>query len=296
MTSISSELETFERFLQQKTISHLQRDGGETPANLSNSIQYSLFAPGKRIRPRLVIASARLLGVPSEVALRLGAAIEMIHCFTLIHDDLPCMDNDDFRRGRPSNHKVHGESVALLAGNSLMALAFELVSDCRHLLPDGISQEGVFAALDRLLTVSGPRGVLGGQAQEFLLSQESPLTAVKAMFAGKTGALFVASVLMPADFALLKRFPEKTAALTRFAEALGFAFQVMDDFDDAPQADSAERSKPTNILFHLSEAEASREGRAPLLESMRQCESAFGTSEFSELKALAAEVLARIPE
>jgi len=291
MQSISDS-ERVESFLQKSIESVLQRTLSTTPPNLSESIRYSLLAPGKRIRPRIVLASARMLGVSSEAALHLGAAIEMIHCFTLIHDDLPCMDNDDFRRGRPSNHKVFGESIALLAGNGLMASAFELITQIRNL---SVPSEGVFQALVRLLEVSGPRGVLGGQAQEFLLSSQSSLDELKQMFAGKTGALFVAAVMMPADLSLLDRQPKKHRALQEFADALGFAFQVMDDFDDAPEKTSPERQKPTNILFYLDEAHAAEEGRNPLLAAIALCEAEFGQKEFSEMKEIAFEVLRKIP-
>ena len=119
-----------EQALAQALDRHLVSTDGRTPPNLEESIRYSLLAPGKRIRPRLALASARLVGLSPQAALPAALAVEMIHCFTLIHDDLPCMDDDDFRRGRPSNHKIYGEGLALLAGDALMMLALD-VSDGR---------------------------------------------------------------------------------------------------------------------------------------------------------------------
>ena len=110
--------ETLERFFQTQE--------GFTPPHLQESIRYSLLSPGKRIRPRLLLASGQMLDVPHQALLPAAIAVEMVHCFTLIHDDLPCMDNDDFRRGIPTNHKKFGESLALLAGDSLMALAIDV--------------------------------------------------------------------------------------------------------------------------------------------------------------------------
>jgi geranylgeranyl diphosphate synthase, type II len=218
------------------------------PPNLRESILYSLLAPGKRIRPRIACATGELLGLPAAVYLRTGISLEMIHCFSLIHDDLPCLDNDDFRRGRPSNHKVHGEALALLAGDALVLQAASALLS----LP-GVSAERVNAGTARLLRLAGPAGMIGGQAAEGLLNDRSTLDQVRAMQALKTGALFEASVMIPADLAGVAEDSASGHALKTFSQALGWAFQVADDLADGTQDGSREE---VNVLSRISPAEA----------------------------------------
>ena len=229
-------------------------DRGAAP-NLAESVRYSLLSGGKRFRPRLMEASATLLGVPRPAFVPFAVALEMIHAFTLIHDDLPCMDDDDMRRGKPANHKVHGEALALLAGDALVPMAFE---NCLLSQPHS-TPEGWTRALRRLLALSGPRGVIGGQALEMLLAENASLENLRRMHALKTGALFDAAILVPADLACVSQGSEKMAALTRFSSAFGLAFQAADDLDDAEQErDPKTGAYPETSVLHYQAADEVR--------------------------------------
>lgn len=201
------------------------------PKNLSESIRYSLTAPGKRLRPLLAEASAHMLGLPTGAGQAIGDAIEMIHCYTLIHDDLPCLDNDDFRRGKPSNHKQFGEAVALLAGDALQPLAYETFFQ----LSLWTTQEQFSQAFNRFSTAIGPRGVIAGQVQELGLGAEPSDEVIAEVHALKTGCLFDAAILIPMDAAGVdeKSIPGK--ALATFSFCYGLAFQAADDLDDLKQ-------------------------------------------------------------
>jgi geranylgeranyl pyrophosphate synthase len=229
---------------------------------------YSLLGPGKRIRPRLVFAASEMVGVPKEAALAAGLALEMIHCFTLIHDDLPCMDNDDFRRGRPSNHKKFGEAIALLAGDSLMSLALDVFLDAEPFIP----APHLIAGLRRFNWAIGPRGVCGGQAAEALLKENSKLEELSLVHAMKTGALFSAALLIPKDFAGIKDDSSPGLAIDLFARELGLAFQIADDLEDAEH----EGVKPTSILHYLPKAEAQSSTLRRLQSAMKGLTATWG--------------------
>jgi geranylgeranyl diphosphate synthase type II len=215
--------------------------------------------------------------------------IEMIHCFTLIHDDLPCMDNDDFRRGRPSNHKVYGEAMALLAGDALVACATDTLMIAEGAVPDS----ALLRAIRRLSWAAGPRGVIGGQAMEPLLSKTSTLSDLEKMFAGKTGALFAASLLLPLDLAGVDESTREGAVTARFARELGYAFQVADDLEDAEAPDSKEAEKPQSILYFLSSTEAATQTSARLSRSIDELRTLFG-ARASGLADIGAEVLKKL--
>ncbi len=256
-----------ETALAQTLERHFHGVDGDTPANLADSIRYSLLAPGKRIRPRLSLACAAMLGLPLQAALPPALALEMIHCFTLIHDDLPCMDDDDFRRGKPSNHKIYGEAIALLAGDALMALATDTFLDC-----DQIKPASILRGLKRLNWATGPRGVMGGQAREPLLSDASTLADLRLMHAGKTGALFSAAILMPMDLAEIDAESREGRALAVFAAELGVAFQVADDLEDG----ETEATTPTSVLYYLPKAEARDRTFRALRDAMDTLEAIWG--------------------
>lgn len=239
--------------LKDTLASHLAQNSptDRTPPNLAESIRYSLLSPGKRIRPRLLLACAEMLGLPLPDVVPAALALEMTHCFTLIHDDLPCMDDDDFRRGLLSNHKKFGESLALLAGDGLLALAMEVFLDCK------IGTPQLMEGLKRLLWATGPRGVIGGQATETLLNKDSTLQDLQRMHRQKTGALFMAALLIPKDFASISDESEKGRSLSIFADELGLAFQVADDLEDGADSKSLENSHvPTSILFYMTPEKA----------------------------------------
>ena len=223
-------------------------------SNLSESIRYSLISGGKRFRPRLMEATAQLLSVPDAAYSPFAAALEMIHTFTLIHDDLPCMDNDQMRRGRPTNHVVFGESVALLAGDALVFMAFQSCMLARpHVSPEAWSR-----ALSRLIELGGPLGVIGGQALEMLLPEKANLENLRTMHSLKTGALFDAAILIPADLALLSSSPERMRTIQDFSRAFGLAFQTADDLVDADKErdPTTGHYPPTSILHYLGPDEA----------------------------------------
>lgn len=262
-------------------------DQRDSPSNLAESIRYSLLAPGKRIRPRLSLATARMVGLASSAALPAGLAIEMIHCFTLIHDDLPCMDDDDFRRGMPSNHRRFGEGLALLAGDALVPMAVETYLEAAP----HVSAEALMAGLKRLLAALGPLGVIGGQAAEMLLTPASGFADLSAVFAGKTGALFSASLLVPKDLAGIADDSAEGIAIDLFARELGLAFQIADDLDDPEQAEPG----PTHILHYLKRPEAEKLIRARLLPACDTLTSVFGPGA-STLVGMGHEVLARVDQ
>ena len=268
---------------------YLSRPDGQTPSNLSEAISYSLLAPGKRIRARMLLACGRMLGLKTEATLPAALALEMIHCFTLIHDDLPCMDDDDFRRGMPSNHKKFGESLALLAGDALVPLALDTFMDSE------VSPEQLMRGLRRLLWATGPRGVIGGQAEESLLDSHSRLEALQQMHRKKTGALFLAAILIPKEFAEISDQSTQGKALFEFADALGLAFQVADDLEDLQEAPSLPslQQNPTSILSHLSPEEAQGRTLEHLNRVSDNLRSIFG-SKATKLTVFSDEVSLKI--
>ena len=204
----------------------------EAPAGLGQAMRYAVLDGGKRLRPLLVLAAAQAVGGDQAdagpAALRAACAIELIHAYSLVHDDMPCMDNDVLRRGKPTVHVQFGQAQALLAGDALQALAFELITP-----PDGSVPATVQAALAGLLArAAGYQGMAGGQAID-LASVGLALTEaqLRQMHRLKTGALLLCSVQMGAVCA---GQPDARVmnALTRFGEALGLAFQVVDDILD----------------------------------------------------------------
>ncbi len=201
----------------------------EFPPEVHKAMHYSLFAGGKRLRPILTLASAEVVGGRIYDALPIACSLELIHTYSLIHDDLPCMDDDDLRRGKPTNHKVFGEAIALLAGDALLTEAFSLAT--RPDLMKGISPERKIHALERLARAAGSLGMVGGQTMD-ILSQgkkiESPL--LEYIHTHKTGALIAASVGVGAlvGGASAKEY----RALNQYGETLGLAFQIIDDLLD----------------------------------------------------------------
>lgn len=278
-----------EKRLAEALDRHFSKTDGKTPPNLQESIRYSLLAPGKRIRPRILMACAEMLELPQEVALPSALALEMIHCFTLIHDDLPCMDNDDFRRGRPSNHKVFGEGIALLAGDALIALAWDVFlqvgKDAGKSVPASYLLEGV----KRLNWAMGPRGVIGGQAAESLLHPGSSIEELRQMHAQKTGALFSAALLIPMDLAGIQEESQEGRLIRDFASELGLAFQVADDLEDA----ASDVGKPTSILFFLSPEEARKQTLQGLQRTAEGLRSHWGEKARPVLK-IAQEVSGKL--
>lgn len=195
-------------------------------APLGEAMRYSLLAGGKRLRPILLLAAADAVGARGEAYLDAACALELVHTYSLIHDDLPAMDDDDYRRGKLTNHKVYGDGMAILAGDALLTLAFEVLAR-----QQGVSPEALLAAVRELSRAAGPYGMVAGQALD-LESEGRRIgyEVLRRMHAAKTGALFRAALRMGA---ILAGAPaEKLAALTAYAEAFGLAFQITDDILD----------------------------------------------------------------
>ncbi len=189
--------------------------------------KYSLFAGGKRIRPFLVLEFCKLFGGKEEAAIPFACAVEMIHTSSLIHDDLPCMDNDDMRRGKPTNHKVYGEANALLAGDALLLRAFETIATAP------VSGEAVRMATAALAGAAGDFGMIGGQVID--ISSENSnigLDKLLKLHRKKTGALIRVSALLGCIAAGLSFTDKRTQAACEYAEAIGLAFQIIDDVLD----------------------------------------------------------------
>src|SRR6185369_6538474 len=163
---------------------------GDCPAVLWNSMRYSVFAGGKRLRPILCLASAEAVGLPKAAALRIACALELIHTYSLIHDDLPALDDDDYRRGRKTNHKVFGEAMAILAGDGLQTLAFQWVSDPAA-YPVRL-RKNIPAVVRELAFCAGYPGMVGGQVDDVISERKGPtLSKVLAIHRRKTGALLL---------------------------------------------------------------------------------------------------------
>ena len=193
---------------------------------LCESMKYSLMAGGKRLRPILVMAAADAVGAKGTDYLTTGCAMEMIHTYSLIHDDLPAMDDDDYRRGKLTNHKVYGAGMATLAGDALLTLAFEVM-----LRQQGVSADTLVRVVREISTAAGPDGMVGGQALD-MESEDKQISmeTMKNIHLGKTGALFRAAIRSGAILGGASE--EALAALTGYADNFGLAFQITDDILD----------------------------------------------------------------
>ena len=202
------------------------------PAGLGEAVRYAVLGAGKRLRPLLVLAAAEAVSAQGEAALRAACAVELIHAYSLVHDDMPCMDNDVLRRGKPTVHVQFGEAQAMLAGDAMQALAFEVLT------PDGGMDAVLQARLCRLLArASGHAGMAGGQAIDLAsIGKALDEAALRDMHRRKTGVLLQASVLMGAACGDISETAWQ--ALSDYGAALGLAFQVVDDILDVTQ-DSA---------------------------------------------------------
>ena len=211
----------------------------EAPAGLGDAMRYAVLDGGKRLRPLLVLAACEAVGGNSQAALRAACAVELIHAYSLVHDDLPCMDNDVLRRGKPTVHVKFGEAEALLAGDALQALAFELLTPDDAGVPPAMQ-----ALMCRLLARSaGADGMAGGQAIDLQsVGRKLDEAALRDMHQRKTGALLQASVELGAACAPSPLQGASAEALRRYGAAVGLAFQVVDDILDVT-ADSTQLGK-----------------------------------------------------
>ncbi len=215
--------------LVDKSLEKIMPPAKMFPQAVHEAMRYSLFAGGKRVRPVLAVAAAESLGVKTRELLPIAASLELIHTYSLIHDDLPAMDDDDFRRGRPTCHRVYGEAIAILAGDGLLNMAFEVLSDPRRL--KALPANRLVAITKEIATASGVFGMVGGQVVDILSEgKEIDFPTLEYIHTHKTGALIRSSVRVGALFA--KSGKRQFAALTRYGELVGLAFQIADDILD----------------------------------------------------------------
>jgi farnesyl diphosphate synthase len=216
------------------------------PTLLMEAMRYTVLGGGKRFRPFLTVQTARMFGQTGAGAIRAGAALELIHCYSLVHDDLPSMDNDDMRRGKPTVHKAYDEAMAVLTGDALLTLAFDVVAD-----PRTAASASTRIALTRILAQgAGCGGMAGGQMLDLaaegrylgIQAAQSPEEGVTLIQSMKTGALIEAACAMGA--VLGRASPARTQAVRSYAVALGLAFQIKDDLMDV-EGDAADVGKAT---------------------------------------------------
>ncbi len=214
--------------------------GWDVPKTLIDSMLYSLMAGGKRLRPVFVIAAAEALGGSREAALPVACAIEMVHTYSLVHDDLPAMDDDDYRRGKLTNHKVYGEAMAILAGDALLTHAFYAATGCTAF---GVAPEAALAIVRDLAEYAGPRGMVGGQVADMEGEQGmTELEQLRYIHLHKTADLFMFSLTAGARTAGATE--QQLDALRRFGSDIGLAFQIQDDILDVI-GDEAKLGKKT---------------------------------------------------
>lgn len=268
----------------------------DTRARLVEAMRYAAMGGGKRVRPLLLVSTAEMYGVDRDAALRAGAAVEAIHVYSLIHDDLPCMDDDDLRHGKPTVHKVYDEATAVLAGDALHAVAFEVLADSET-SSDPFVRSELIATLGK---ASGMSGMAGGQMMDMVADEEGveyDLPTITRLQQLKTGALLAASVEMGA---ILGRVPpEGRAHLRAYSRDIGLAFQIADDLldveGDAEKAGKAlrkddEQGKQTFVT--LMGVDKAREQARALVDQAVAHLGSHG-SEADTLRALARFIVER---
>ncbi len=265
--------------LVDKTLSRFLPTAKTRPATLHEAMRYSLFAGGKRLRPILCLASAEACGGGYEAALAPAAAVECIHTYSLIHDDLPCMDDDDLRRGMPTSHVKYGEGIAVLAGDALLTIAFEILAKVK-----ATPRYDIGSFVSELAVSSGSRHLIGGQVLDLQgEGSEVKLNAaqLKYIHESKTAALLTASIRLGGMTA--NATSAQLQALTTYGQSLGLAFQVIDDILDVTQTseklgksagkDEAKAKSTYPALFGL---EKSRKEAARLTKKAHEALKPFG--------------------
>jgi len=282
--------------LVDKTLERLFPPAVGLEKSVIEAARYSLFAGGKRLRPILCLQAAEVVGGSCEDVLPVACAIEMIHTYSLIHDDLPAMDNDDFRRGVPTNHKVYGEAIAILAGDALLTEAFGFVAGMRA--DNRIPAEKILRAISVLVRASGYRGMIGGQVIDLESeNRDVDLATVEYMHVHKTGAILAACLELGA--LLGGGADQDIAALIKYGQHFGLAFQITDDLLDIegdPQvmgkqagSDAAKNKKTYPALLGVSKSRES--AKLHVNEALNAIRSYGATAE--PLRAIARYLLVR---
>ncbi len=250
--------------------------------SIGQAMRYSVFPGGKRFRPVICLASCQALGKPLELAMAPACAFELLHCFSLIHDDLPCMDNDDERRGRPTNHKVFGEAVALLAGDGLSIWAFQVAT----MVPSDVPPASTVQLVRELALASGHPGMVGGQVIDLLGQQTGHVDAalLSKIHANKTGALIRGAARCGALVAGASS--DELERITQYAERVGLVFQITDDILDA-----ATDPEPVSFPAIYGMEESKRMAKVAVEEALEYL-APFGVGA-DPLRALATYLLSR---
>ena len=284
---------SFEQYLQQTTdevteaLKEILPVHWDVPQSLRDAMQYSLMAGGKRLRPLLVVAAAEALGAQRAAALPVACAVEMVHTYSLIHDDLPAMDNDDYRRGKLTNHKVYGEATAILAGDALLTHAFYSVVQAGR--KNCVPAEALLSIVEELSELAGARGMVGGQVADMEGEQGmTDLEQLQYIHLHKTGDLIVFSLLAGARIGGATE--GQLDALRVFGRDLGLAFQIQDDILDLT-GDEQKMGKKTQSDVNQQKVtypffigmEASQEQVKSLTQSAKE---ALGRAELSDSSRL----------
>jgi geranylgeranyl diphosphate synthase type II len=280
--------------LIERTLDHYMPKANTKPATLHRAMRYSLFAGGKRLRPILCLAAAEACGGKIGNALPLACALECIHTYSLVHDDLPSMDNDDFRRGRPTCHKIFGDGIAILAGDALLTIAFEIVSNAKP-----TSRYDTSILLREIAVAAGSQKLIAGQVADLEAEGKNvKRDQLQFIHQNKTAAILKTSVRLGAMSA--NADAKKLSAVTRFGQGLGLAFQIIDDILDVTQTSeilgksagkdvaAKKATYPAVIGLEKSRAEARR-----LTRQAHNALSVFRTRDAEPLHALANYLLER---
>lgn len=237
----------FKKYLENKkniidkTLDEYLPPEEKAPSIIHKAMRYSVFGGGKRIRPIFTLATAELFGREAESVLRAACGIELIHTFSLIHDDLPSIDNDDFRRGKPSNHKVFGEAIALLAGDALLVSGFDLI--IKNSEVKEIKKQSILKLIKETSFYIGTENMLGGQVEDIAAKNEDITKEdLVNLYMKKTAALICLSIRAGAILSGANQ--RQLKALTKYGENIGLAFQIIDDMLDIMQ-DQRDMRKPT---------------------------------------------------
>ena len=255
----------------QKSLDSCRRQVSQRFGRLIDAMDYSLDGGGKRLRPLLVIATAECLGLRADQVLPAACAMEFIHTYSLVHDDLPALDDDDTRRGKPSSHKEFGEAVAILTGDALLTEAFNQITQLSKSGP--FRPEQVVAAIGTLAHYAGVPGMVGGQLLDVTADTESlNLPEVEFIHIHKTGALILCSVLLATHLAECP--PDRLQRLRRFGEALGLGFQISDDILDSEaqfRYSRGPRKKPKPSYAQVMSPSEMKEKLNRLMDTAVEC-------------------------
>ena len=225
---VKKQFDEYKKLIEQKLDEFIPI---QYPEEIWDSMRYSVLAGGKRLRPLLTLETCKVISGSYEQAIPTACAIEMLHSQSLIHDDLPCMDNDDYRRGKPTNHKVFGESTAVLAGDALLSFAPQIIIQKTPINKNGVNQEKILKVLEEFLVAAGAEKLIAGQVVD-LASEGKQINedTLNFIHRNKTGALF--KLAMRTGAMLGNANEKQLQAVTEYAEKIGLAFQIMDDILD----------------------------------------------------------------